>query len=209
MDYPLAVFDDRGKRLSSEDQTCLIDSRGLWYDPVTKLISGNAYSDYGWFTYKLDAKGMPAEYVSKNEGMNQPDAQSVGAYNPTAKKVLFLYGSQLYMYNRDGKVQDSLLIHWGQKKSAASQAGDGGDASTTPEDYNYTSVIYIGIKGQEIGFLNTNSKQVELYDIQSGYLNKTLSFPDTATTEESFNFAYANSIYWLFDMELRKWVGYK
>jgi hypothetical protein len=205
MGYPLAVFDEKGKRLSPDDQTAMLDTRGLWYDPVSKLISGNGYDDNGWFTYKLDTKGIPTDYDVEYEDMNQPDAQSVGAYNPTAKEVLFLYGGVVYIYDSDAELQDSLTINWGMKKTDDPKGGAGSDI----EDYNYTALIYTGIKGQELGFLNTLDKHIELYDIQNGFLTKTLSLPETATTEKSFNFAYANGIYWLFDMQNRKWVGYK
>jgi len=203
--YPLAVFDEKGKRLSSDDLTAMLDTRGLWYDPVTKLVSGNGYDDNGWFTYKLDAKGIPTDYDVTYEDMNQPHPQCVGAYNPTAKKVLFLYDGMVYIYNSDAVLQDSLTINWGMKKTDDPQGGAAADI----EDYNYTALIYTGVKGQELGFLNKLENQIELYDIQNGFLSKTLLLPETATTELSFNFAYTNGIYWLFDMKNRKWIGYK
>lgn len=209
VDYPSAVFDEKGKRLSSDDQIAMLDSRGLWYDPATKLITGNGYNDYGWFTYKLDAKGFPTDVDVIQEGFYQPDAQSVGAYNPTGKKVLFVYGGKVHVYNHAAQKQDSLLIHWGMRKTQGPQGGHDDEDEMTPEDYNFTSLVYTGIKGQELGFLNTMKKQVELYDIQNGFLTKIVPLPETATAELSFNFAYANGIYWLFDMENRKWVGYK
>ena len=209
VDYPMAVFDATGKRLSADDQIAMLDSRGLWYDPATKLISGNGYNDNGWFTYKLDSKGIPTDLNVVHEGLNQPDVQSVGAYNPTTKKVLFLYTGNVVMYNADAERMDSLTIHWGIRKTAGTQGGSNEDDEMTPEEYNYTTVIYTGIKGQELGFLNVAEKQVELYDIQNGFLTKIVPLPGTTTVELNFNFSYANGIYWLFDMENRKWVGYK
>jgi len=207
VEYPMAVFDDKGKRLSSDTQQAMIDSRGLWYDASAKLICGNGYDDYGWFSYKLDNKGLLSDIDIIVDGMNQPDVQSVGTFNSASKQVLFLYNSQVYMYNKDAEVEDSLLIHWNRKKTDG--PADDEDPEDSPEDYNHTSVIYTGIKGQELGFLNITNKQIELYDIKTGYLTKMLSLPETATTEETFNFSYANGIYWLFNMDLRKWVGYK
>lgn len=205
--YPMAVFDATGKRLSEDELTTMADTRGLWYNAVAKTISGNGYNEFGWFAYKLDSKGIPTDLDVTNEGMFQPDAQSVGTYNPLTKQVLFVFGSQVYMYNNDAELQDSVVIHWGRKKTDGADEDE--DISEQPEDYNYTSLIYTGVKGQELGFLNVTNNDIELYDIKTGFLTKILSLPEEATAEQSFNFAFANGTYWLFDMEQRKWVGYK
>lgn len=189
-DYPLAVFDSKGKRLSDDDQTALIDVRGLWYNPVTKLVSGNGYNEMGWFTYKLDSKGIPSNAEEIHEGMNQPNEQSVGAYNAATKQILFVRGSQVYFYGSDAEAKDSMMIHWSRKK--ADGPADDEDQMEANEDYNSTTLVYTGIKGQELGFLNITNKEIDLYDIKTGFLSKTLSLPETATAESMFNFAYAN-----------------
>lgn len=207
MGFPMAVFDIKGKRLSSEELTTMMDTRGIWYNPVTKLISGNGYAEAGWFTYKMDKDGIPLETENIFEGKFQPGDQSVGAYNTLAKQVLFLNLSQVYMYDKDAELKDSVAIHWGRKKSDG--PADNEDIYYSNEDYNSSSVVYTGIKGQELGFLNITNEQIELYDIKTGYLTKILSLPDTSVVESIFNFAYANGTYWLFNIEMRKWVGYK
>lgn len=204
--YPMAVFDEKGKRLSSDDLTTRIDTRGLWYNPNTKLVCGNAYSDLGWFTYTLDKNGIPTDANVEEEEMNQPDLQSVGVYNTASKQVLFLHGSHVYVYNDDAELIDSILIRWGKKKGGDTEEHDG---ILEPEESYNASLIYTGIKGQELGLLHLFSKQIELYDIKTGYLTKSLSLPESATIETIFNFAYANGTYWLFNIEERKWVGYK
>jgi hypothetical protein len=205
--YPMAVFDIKGKRLSSEDLATMMDTRGIWYNPVTKQVCGNGYSTAGWFSYTIDKTGIPTDAEFTFEGKFQPGDQSVGVYNPTAKQVLFLNLSQVFMYDKDAEPKDSVAIHWGRKK--ADGPADNEDLFKMHEDYNSTSVIYTGIKGQELGFLNITNQQIELYDIKTGYLTKVLSLPDTSVVESVFNFAYANGIYWLFNIEMRKWVGYK
>ncbi|MBP7554694.1 MAG: hypothetical protein KA821_00415 [Chitinophagaceae bacterium] len=205
--YPLAVFDEKGKRLNEEDLATMIDLRGLWYNPVTKQICGNGYDDMGWFNYDLDKNGIPTDVANITDDMRQPSAQAVGTYNFTEKQVLFLGGSQVYKYNNQGVAVDSVVIHWGRKKTDG--PGEEEDPTLSHEDYNATSLIYTGIKGQELGFLNVAENQIELYDIKTGYLIKLLTLPETATAELSFNFAYANGTYWIFNMDERKWVGYK
>lgn len=205
--YPFAVFDEKAKRLSDEDLTALIDTRGLWYNPETKLICGNGHGDIGWFTYVLDKSGIPNDIIMVKNNAHQPDAQSVGVYNTASKQVLFLEGSQVFMYDKEAEPVDSMMIHWSRKKS------DGADEDEDPawqhEDYNIYSLIYTGIKGQELGFLNITNKEIELYDIKDGFLTKKLALPETTKVEQTFNFAFANNTYWLFNIELRKWVGYK
>lgn len=205
--YPQAVFDDKGKRLSSDDQSAFIDTRGLWYDPVKKLVMGNGYDEGGWFSYVLDSKGLVEDYKPVLEGMYQPSEQSVGAYNPAAKQVLFLNGSLVYFYNETGTEDSTLQIHWSRTK-ADGPAEDEEDEEED-NDYNYTTVVYTGIKGSELGFLNATAKQIELYDIKTGFLTKKLPLENDAKAEKSFNFAYANGTYWLFDMAKREWNGYK
>jgi hypothetical protein len=205
--YPLAVFDIKGKILSDADLSTMSDIRGMWYNPATKKVCGNGYNDFGWFAYKLEANGIPSDAEITNEGMNQPDMQSVGIYNAGNKKVMFLSGSQVYMYNENAELTDSVVIHWSKKKSEG--ASEDEDPMEANEEYNSTGIIYTGVRGQELGFLNVELQQVELYDIKTGFLVKILRLPSTAATEPIFNFAYANGIYWLFDIANRKWVGYK
>lgn len=207
MDYPMGVFDEKGKRLSPDDQIAMIDTRGLWYDASTKLITGNGYDKKGWFSYKLDSKGLPTDLDIVREGSFQPYAQSVGTFDPNDQTVLFLATGGVFKYNKEGKQQDLIIIQWGITK-ADDEKGMEYDEEVI-EDYNFTTVIYTGLKAQELGLLNTVKKQIELYDIQSGFLTKIVPLPATASAETTFNFAYANGIYWLFDMENRKWVGYK
>ena len=208
MGYPLGVFDANGKLLSGEDRTAMVDTRGLWYNPVTKKVSGNGYDVNGWFTYTLNAQGIPTDHKVDFEGQHQPDGQCVGVYDAASKSIMFLLGSQVHFY--DAATADSnkaMQIHWGRKKEQG--PADNEDAYASNEDYNYTSFVYTGIKGAQLGFLNITNKEIELYNYSTGYQQQVLSLPDNAVLEASFNFAFANGIYWLFNIQDRKWVGYK
>jgi hypothetical protein len=207
MGYPLGVFDAAGKRLSDDSLRCDADVRGMWYNPLKKQLQGNSYSDYGWFSYTLDAKGIPATTDIFVEGMNQPDEQSVGAFSLAKQGVLFIHDGYVSFYSIAGeRSADSLKIRWGRTKTD----GIGDDEETgTPEDYNNTTVVYTGLKGAELGFFNITEMQIELYDIASGFLSVKINLPEDAPSNASFNFAYANGMYWLFNIETRIWTGYK
>lgn len=208
LNYPLCVFDATGKRLSEDEESTLIDIRGLWYNPVQKTIQGNGFDTVGWFSYKIDKNGIHAELESVMEGSHQPATNSTGAFNPVTRKVLFLSVGEVYSYNIANGEQDSRVtsIYWGK---AVKPKGTPEEEGLTAEGYNYTTMVYTGIPKSEYGFLNELERQIELYDAKTGLLTQVLKLPDEAEAPESFNFAYANGIYWIFDMDTRVWLGYK
>ena len=208
MGYPMGVFNITGNKISEDDLNTNADTRGLWYNPVKKELQGNGYNETGWFSYKVNAKGIPEEPVIFLEGKYQPGENSVGAFNPLKQQVLFLNEEQVFFYSMKGEDNGKPLnINWGRSKKDGVSAGD--EEIWTSEDYNYTTVIYTGIKGAEIGFLNITEAQIELYNIADGFLTQRLELPDDASVNSSFNFAFTNGMFWLFNMEERKWTSYK
>lgn len=205
--FPMAVFSPEGKRISDDSLSTMEDIRGIWFNPSINRIMANGYNEIGWISYELNNAGIPVSTYYKFTGMNQPNEQSVGSYYSLLKSVAFRDGNQVVLYQATGEsaeVKESVLIHWGRKKSDASGEDDG----NAGENYN-GNVVSTNTAGKEFGFLNTVSKQIELYNYKEGYLQSTLKLPDTAPVEQTFNFAYSNGIYWLFDIANRKWIGYK
>lgn len=206
--FPFAVFNASGKRLSGDALTCWIDIRGLWYNPTLKMICGNAYFDNGWFRYKLDAKGIPTENEVYLPGQNQPDEQSVGAYNPSKNEVYFLFNADIVIYDENGveKADSSIHIYPGKSKPREIESGD--DENYLSEDYNGT-LVYTGIANAEFGLWNIAQKQIELYSRKTGLMTQRLKLPEGVETYPLFDFAYANGTYWLFNQSSRRWTGYK
>lgn len=206
--FPLAVFNESGKRLSDEDLTCMNDLRGIWYNSKTKMLSGNGFNELGWFSYTLDMAGIPTSSKVYAAGMNQPGDQSVGTYNAKADHVYFLEGQRIYVYTEDGmQDEDSTIrLYAGiNKKEAVNE----GDPSIMPKDYNSTFLAFTGISKAELAILNTTEKQVELYNRKTGLLTQKLRLPADLPTWDFFNFSYSNGTYWAFDQETRTWTGYK
>ncbi|MEI8060355.1 MAG: hypothetical protein WCG67_09370, partial [Ferruginibacter sp.] len=141
--YPMAVFNAIGKRLSPDTLKTMIDTRGLWYNPIKKRICGNAYGDNGWFSYTLDSKGIPIYFMVDFENMHQPGEQSVGAYNASTKQVLFLSGSTISVYNAMAEEEEpdvKTMIHWG--RTAKDGIGEDEDETEVPQGYNNSTIIY-------------------------------------------------------------------
>jgi len=206
--YPLSIFDVTGKRLSPDSSNCDVDARGLWYNPDKKCIQGNTFDAAGWFRYDHTATGMIKEVQYLTDEMTQPGPQCVGAFNHQNKDVLFLNGDEVWFYDVDEAVKGAVLkVHWGRTKSV----GPNPDATNglTPEAYNNSTVIYTGNKGAELGFLKPNSQEIELYSIKTGFLTQIIKLPSDAAIYHSFNFAYCNGMYWIFNIDTREWAGYK
>ena len=207
--FPVAVFDATGKILSGKEDNALIDARGLWYNADNNRIEGNGYNDNGWFYYKLNENGMIVDFEVLFEDMNQPNEQSVGAYNFKDKTVLFLKGAHIYSYDITDATEtdDELILHWGRTEKEG--ASEDEEPLEDPEGYNTSTVIYTNLPGTEIGVLNITKMQVELYNKKNGFMTQVLRLPENATVEGTFNFAYTNGMVWLFDMDGRTWSGYK
>lgn len=202
----IGVYDTKGKQLNPSTQESYFDVRGLWYNPTTKTLQMNGYNDYGWAEYKLNAKGFPIGVKELYADMNQPDEQSVGAYDPKAKAVYFLNGEgNLEKYNYVDGIYDTFIeLYLGAENDDEFE-----DNVDVLEEYNSTTVVYTGIPKAEIGLFNVTNRRIELYDLGTGYVTRTLALPDDAPQEDFLDFAYANGIFWIFDTRTRIWKGYK
>ena len=204
--FPLSVFDATGKCLSPAEQETLFDIRGLWYYPKLKTIQMNGYNEFGWAEYKLNNDGLPTDIKELYPGVNQPNENCAGSFSPKANVVYFFneegnldaydYGTAEYLETKD--------LFLGSKNE-----DDFTDNSDVLENYNSTTAVFTGIPKAEIGVLNVTDKQIELYNVGTGYLTQRLKLPETAPANNWLNFAFCNSIYWLFDKESRVWEGYK
>lgn len=225
--FPIGVFDASGKRLSPDTLRSLIDTRGLWYNPATQSVQGNTFKDNGWFAYTLNAKGIPSGVKTLFKGKNQPDENSVAAFDSKTKKVFFIDKDTVWSYSlsnpkiikkevviiRPSSVQEEQVEKKDQDDQDDEIDIDDEDDDELSEQkgpaYNYTTVIYTGIPKAEIGILNVDDAQVELYDIRTGKITRILKFPGDIQLWDRFNFTYTNGMYWLFDTDTRTWKGYK
>lgn len=208
--FPMVVFDATGKQLSDESVSTLIDVRGLWFNPKAKALQANGYNDAGWVSYTLDAKGIPASVTTLFAGMNQPYEQAVGAFHAAANELYFIDAVEYFDISSysmiDGKYRGSTTVH---PQTIFEFDIDEDLDLTVMEDYNLTTPVYTSIPTAEIGLLNVVLSQIELYNLNDGLMTKVLQLPAGAPVNDMFNFSYCNKIYWLFDKDSRKWIGYK
>lgn len=205
-EFPLIIFNEEGSIVSEDGQATLIDVRGLWYNPRNQELAGNGYKEFGWFVYDLNRKGTVASIKIIREGSNQPDDHSPGVLNAKDDEVLFLSGLNLVCYTTRGIDKDKRIkLHIGARSAEDTDVSE----SDFEERYNTRSIIYTGKEGAEIGILNVSRKQVELYNIKTGYMTGLVELPLSFTPETYFNFSYCNGVYWIFNKQTRKWHGFK
>jgi hypothetical protein len=208
-DFFIGVYNTAGKLLSPVSQKTMFDVRGLWYNPNTKTLQMNGYDEFGWGEYNLDANGFPLSVKPLQEGIHQPDKQSVGAFNPKEKVVYFFNPDGIiekWNFNEGTFVENFELTLSKTKEESEADVQSNYDVL---KDYNSNTVIYTGIANAELGLLNYLNKEIELYNLKDGHLTQKLKLPDDAPVKEFLNFSYCNGIYWLFDTEARIWKGYK
>jgi hypothetical protein len=204
--FPLSVFDADGNLLSPPGQQALFDLRGMWYYPKLKTIQMNGYDEFGWAEYKLDNKGLPVDIKELYPGMNQTNENSTGSYSPKENVVYFFneegnldafdYGTAEFLETKD--------LYLGSSKEEEFSGNE-----EVLENYNHTSAVYTGLSRAEIAVLNVSGRQIELYNLATGYLTQVLKLPESAPANTWLNFAYCNNTYWLFDKESRIWQGFR
>jgi hypothetical protein len=209
--YPMAVFSDKGKILQ-EDMLADYDFRGIWYNPISKLLQFNTYDSSGVGHIELETDGKIKSKLIDFEGMNQPDGQSVGIYYPPGNNILYLSSSH-YVEKYDSKNLKPLgsltYIYVGCKTKKEADELSEDDATARWEDRNY-SIQYTNIPKGELAVLNYTDRTIELYDKKTGLLSPTFfSIPDNIEIKLNFNFSYSNGIWWFFQKEKRMWIGCK
>jgi len=207
--YCLGVYDSKGNRLSPKEQETMFDVRGLWYNPSTKTLQMNGYKEFGWAEYKLNSKGLPVSVTVLRKGLNQPTEQSAGAFNSKENLIYFIseFGEVESYDAKTGRDMERIELKIGYGKNETPEYED--YEAIFNAFYNTTSIIYTGIKGAELGLWEVGSNAIELYNISTGYLTRTLRLPEGVPTFQWLNFSYANGIYFLFNKETRTWHGYK
>jgi len=190
-DFPLETFSEDGRMLFSDEAS--VDARGMWFNPKTKKIEGNCADDAGYFSMGVSPNGEPTQAEITTTGQNQPDFNSVGAFDAKKKKVYFYQDGQINVYKaKGGSALPSIQL------------------SNLPCDItsiNMTSVIFTGRKGEELGVLDYEAKRVYLFDLKGNY-KAIVSLPADAVTYDMFRFSYANNKIWLYDVDTRTWTGY-
>ena len=206
-EYPLAIFDSKGNRISKDEMLTNFDVRGIWYNSKRKTLQMNGFSDQGWAEYLLDSKGFPAYLKTLFDGKNQPDAQSVGAYNERLELVYFLNEKgniDVYDLNT-GKQLGSKPLHLNCENMDDLKKYDN---ETELEVYNKT-LLYTGVKNGEFVLQAKESRVLAYYSSETGMATTLAILPEDAPISESLNLSYANGIFWIFDKANRKWIGYR
>jgi hypothetical protein len=192
--YPLETFDKNGKQLYTT--TTGADMRGMWWNSKTEKLEGNCYSDGGIVSIEIKSNGYaggnPKTVMS---GRHQPDDQSAGAFDDVDNQILFYKDGKIYKYGRlNGDYVGVMKLQ---------------DMPADLDKIDYNTLIFTGQPKVEIGILNFVDKEIYFFDKKEGTLTKTLKLPADAPCSDRMRFAFANNHVWLYDHDVRTWIGYK
>ncbi|MFN9709987.1 MAG: hypothetical protein ACK55K_01090 [Bacteroidota bacterium] len=208
--YSLAVFNNLSELISPPDLAQLYDIRGLWYHPREQTFYANAFADTGWIKYTIDRDGTPYDAAVVYKGQRQPHSQSVGQYSIKENLVYFLKGCKVVAYDANTGIpapEKNKILKVGFTRKNPPPAEWEADTVKTPYGYNFTTVIYTGIGQAEFGLLNAGKREIELYSASDGLMTTRLMIPERIPVREKLNFSFCNNMYWLFDSQLRSWIG--
>lgn len=167
-EFPYCIFDKNGKML--REKTAGEDVRGIWINKDGS-VGMNIYN-----------------------GVNQPDAQAVGAYNAKKNEVIYYHEGSIYIYKNSSDAPKPKKV----------------DLKISNTDViNNTSVGYTGMKKKEVVLLDYENSKLLFFDIKSGKQTACAVIPAVVILEGSFNFAFCNGMAWFFSIDNREWAGYK
>lgn len=196
-DFPIDVFTEDGEFVTYTFANA--DLRGFYYNPEYDLIEGATYSDHDIVSYIFNEDGDMDEGDPVTELTNLEANEDNACFNiDLQNKVYISYNpvdDKVYQYNMDSGKKN--------KKTITLKIPKDGD------NINYTSIIYVDIKGGAYGLLNYMKKQVYLFNPKNGKLIATIQLPKEVKPDNAFNFAYTNNRIFIFDTVERIWTSYK
>ena len=193
VNYPLETFSGTGSPVHKTKTG--IDMRGLWWNSKTNQLEGNSYGG-DIVNLKTDQNNFP--------GMGDETVFSgLNTSNPNACGVIDNKGKEVFYFS-EGKVQGYL-----RKTGEYSKTNVRLKIPSSLDEINSTNMIYTGQKKMEFGILNYVKKEVYLFNKKTGEHTATIKLSDDAITHNAFRFSYANGFIFLYDVEVRKWTGYK
>lgn len=190
--FPLHTWNETGG-LSVYQDTAGLDSRGIWWNPNLNQLERNCFNSIGWSTIQLNGSNNATKnFTMLFTGLNQPNAQSCGAYDFKTNTVLFCFGGQMYVYDRNTALLSGIIPLTGISFTTVNQV----------------AIMYTGQTGFEVALLDYTAKRIYLFDRVTGVLTGTTQLPASAVTASTYRVGYTNERLWLFNTTAKKWNSY-
>lgn len=191
--FPLEAFDESGQNRYTGEVGA--DIRSLWYDAKSRSLQGLAYPQKGKFAIGLDASGLPVSLKEPGERTVASISSPQSTASPAGKLGLLLFdGSTVHRLHPSSLKQKGTIVPKNLPVSA--------------QNLNYTTVVYTGVKGYELGFYDPNDSKIYFTDAKGEYTGTT-RLPSDAPQATAFRLSYANGRLWLFDADERTWFAYR
>jgi len=192
INFPLETWNETGG-LSVYQDTAGLDSRGIWWNPNLNQLERNCFNSIGWSTIQLNGSNNATKnFTMLFTGLNQPNGQSCGAYDFKTNTVLFCFGGQMYVYDRNTALLSGIIPLTGISFTTVNQV----------------AIMYTGQIGYEIALLDYAAKRIYLFDRVTGALTGVTQLPASAVTSATYRVGYTNQRLWLFNSSVKTWNSY-
>lgn len=182
--YPVDTYSESGAFLGTTEQG--FDYRGAWWNPATHQLEGNGYLDAGLFAQTLSpASQLPTGTGTVLLKAAQPDAHSVGAFDPEAKEIIYYHDGSVSRYSRSNNSRRAVR----HIKELPTGLGD----------LNANSIVYTGFAGHEWGVYDHAHRRLLFINKRTGTYSGFCQLPPSAPARTLFGMSYANGYFWLFD----------
>ncbi len=190
---PIETFNSEGTLLLKTNNSNH-DWRGLWWNPNTNKLEGNAYNSVGIKKQQLNSDGYATHEGSIVLPGLQPDYQSQGAYNYEDDQIIYYSNGNIYRVDRTTNTYLSQLTITGLPVPVSS--------------LNQYRIGYSGINKAEIMVYDYQNKQIHFINKADGSYTSSCQLPAEApATSSMWNVGFANNQ--IFINSSDTWYGYR
>jgi hypothetical protein len=175
--YGITVLKSDGSLIGYSHNS--VDKRGIWFNPNTNRIEGNAYGSAGYYYLALNGSGIMTSENVFQSGRNQPDGQSVGDYDFNSNEIIFFHSNSVYRYSPSGSQLGSLSL-------------------SIPSGHSVLlyPIAYTGISGKEYALYSKSGNSVLLFNKSTGSCAEIITL-NGALSSWDWGFSYANGTFFL------------
>jgi len=190
--FALETFNSNGTKIF--EQKTGYDVRGMWFNPKTKSLEGNAYKGEGLYRLKIGKDGKPDQAVKITGPIDMPDDHSAGNFNAQTNEIWHYKNNKIYIYSVKKHTLKNTIPFY-----------------PPYDDYSFveTNLFLTGKKGMELAMFDNYSYELVFFSQETGKIVGKCRIPLSFEPKDMFNISFCNNMLFVFDYNNKIWYGYQ